>query len=118
MRRYYVLFSLAVIVVVFSYCSGSKKAASKKEVTKMSYENNLQTVLTTQCGPCHIPEMGGRKKSYDNYANVKSDIDDIIRRIELNPAERGFMPFKKTEKLSDSTIALFKQWKTDGMLEK
>jgi hypothetical protein len=36
----------------------------------------------------------------------------------LNPGERGFMPFKKTAKLSDSTIAVFKQWKEDGLGEK
>ena len=41
----------------------------------------------------------------------------MIRRIELNPTDKGFMPFRKTEKLSDSTIAVFKQWKADGMLE-
>ena len=84
----------------------------------MVYENSLQTLIVGNCSPCHVPQKGGQKKSYDNYTNVKADIDEIIRRIELNPGERGFMPFKKTEKLGDSTVAVFKQWKADGMLEK
>lgn len=119
MKSYSVLFLLIVTVLVFSYCSSSKKsAASKAETLQVSYANNVQTLIVGNCSPCHIPEKGGRKKAYDNYANVKTDIDEIIRRIELNPHEKGFMPFKKTEKLNDSTIALFKEWKDNGLLEK
>lgn len=116
MRKYAVLSSLAVVAIVFSYCSGSKKAA--KADSKLSYENSVHSTIVGYCSPCHIPEKGGKKKAYDNYANVKEDIDEIIRRMELNPTEKGFMPFKKTEKLSDSTIAVFKKWKEDGLLEK
>ena len=117
MKRYYVLVLLIATAIIFSYCSSSKKA-SKSPPPKMVFENSLQTLIVGNCSPCHIPQKGGQKKAYDNYANVKADIDDIIRRIELSPTERGFMPFRKTEKLSDSTIAVFKQWKADGLLEK
>lgn len=95
MKRYFVLSLLAATAIIFSYCSGSKKAASKKESAKVVYENSLQTLIVGNCSPCHIPAKGGQKKSYDNFTNVKADIDDIIRRIELNPTDRGFMPFKK-----------------------
>ena len=119
MKRYSVLFLLVVTVFVFSYCGSSKKAAnSTKESSKLAYESSIQTLIVGNCSPCHIPEKGGRKKAYDNYANVKADIDEIVRRMELDPHEKGFMPLKKTEKLSDSTIAVFKQWKEDGLLEK
>ena len=119
MKSYSVLFLLISMALVFSYCSSSKKStASKAETPKLSYASNVQTVIVGYCSPCHIPEKGGRKKAYDNYANVKTDIDEIIRRIELDPHEKGFMPLKKTEKLSDSTIAVFKQWKDEGLLEK
>ncbi|MFC0771465.1 hypothetical protein [Terrimonas alba] len=116
MRKYAVLLLLAVVTIVFSYCSGAKKAA--KAAPKLSYENSVHSTIVGYCSPCHIPEKGGKKKAYDNYANVKADIDEIIRRMELSPTEKGFMPFKKTEKLSDSTIAVFKKWKEDGLLEK
>ena len=63
------------------------------------------------------PANGGRKKDYTSFAAVQADIDEIIKRVNLNPGERGFMPFKGN-KLSDSTIAVFTKWKADGLLEK
>lgn len=102
--------------IILSNCTSSKKTTTTAAV-KSTYEANMTSVLTTHCTPCHFPAKGGNKRPYDNYANVKSDIDEIIRRIELNPGDRGFMPFKHP-RLSDSTIAVFKQWKADGMVEK
>lgn len=116
MKRYYVLSTLIVMAIVFAYCSGPKKAMAAP-VPKMTYAGNLEAVIMANCSPCHIPSKGGNKKPYDNFASVKTDIDDMIRRIELNPGERGFMPQKRS-KLSDSTIAIFKQWRSDGLIEK
>jgi len=119
MKVYFSFFLLVLTALVFSYCSSSKKAtASKTEMPKPSYENSIQTLVVGNCSPCHIPEKGGKKKAYITYTSVKEDIDEIIRRIELSPHERGFMPFKATEKLNDSTIVVFKQWKDNGLLEK
>jgi hypothetical protein len=55
-------------------------------------------VIAGNCTPV-IFHQKGNKKPYDNYANVKADIDEMLRRIQLNPTDKGFMPFKKTEKL-------------------
>lgn len=106
-----------IVAIVFANCNPSKKIANVPP-PKLTYETNLQAVIMANCVPCHIPAKGGFKKAYDNYTNVKTDIDEMIRRIELNPAEKGFMPFKKTAKLSDSVVAVFKQWRADGLLEK
>jgi len=116
MKRYSVLvLILALTVLMFSYCKTSKKAQAA-EPPKVAYKDGLHTVIMANCSPCHIPEKGGNKKAYDNYTNTKADIDEILRRIQLNPGEKGFMPFRK-DKLNDSTIAVFKQWKDQGMLE-
>jgi hypothetical protein len=119
------LFFLSMIVatsLVLVYCNPSKKVAAVpaeevKPVPKSTYESGVATLVVSNCSPCHIAGKGN-KKPYDNYANLKTDIDEVIRRMELSPTERGFMPFRKAAKLSDSTIAVFKQWKTDGLLEK
>jgi mono/diheme cytochrome c family protein len=116
MKKVLILGGLISAVLVFSNCNQTKKIAATP-AAKSTYEAHLSSVIMSNCSPCHIPAKGGNKKAYDNYANVKTDIDEIIRRIELNPTDRGFMPFKKA-KLSDSTINAFKQWRTDGMLEK
>ncbi len=119
MKKLFLFLTITGSVFVLSNCGPSKKAATLPEpppVAKTTYETHMTTVIQANCSPCHIPAKSGNKKAYDNFANVKSDIDEIIRRIELNPGERGFMPFRKPAKLSDSTINVFKQWKTDGML--
>ena len=117
MKKYFQFSAIAVMVLIFANCGSSKKATAIV-VPKLNYETNMQVVIASNCSPCHIPSKGGNKRPYDNFANVKADIDEIIRRIELTPGEKGFMPFKKNAKLSDSTIAVFKQWKKDGLLEK
>lgn len=120
MKKLSILFVSGALLFALSNCGPSKKATAEEmppPPAKTTYSGNLSTVVMDNCAPCHIPAKGGRKKPYDNFVNVKADIDDIIRRIELSPNERGFMPFKKTERLSDSVINVFKQWKADGMLE-
>ncbi|MFI5129167.1 MAG: hypothetical protein ACHQFX_04220 [Chitinophagales bacterium] len=112
MKKIFVLTGLIATAVVFYNCHGSKKAAA---TPKLTYNTNLKTVIETSCSPCHIAGKGN-KKPFDNYANVKTDIDEMIRRIELKPEDKGFMPFKNP-KLPDATIAIFKQWKADGSLE-
>jgi hypothetical protein len=122
MKKIYVFAGMAVLALGLTYCSSSKKAARKAAETaaavpKTTYTANVSTVIAGNCAPCHIPSKGGNKKPYDNYANVKADIDEMIRRIELNPTDRGFMPFKKTERLPADVIAVFKKFKEDGALE-
>ncbi len=116
MRKILILAGIIATVFIFTNCNPSKKATAST-APKSTYEANVSSVIMSKCTPCHIPVKGGNKKAYDNYANVKTDIDEIIRRIELNPGEKGFMPFKHP-KLSADTIAIFKQWKTDGAIEK
>ena len=117
MKKVFVFAILAIAVIIFSNCHGSKKVTSSIPVVKLNYQTNIQTLIAANCTPCHFPAKGGNKKPFDTYTGAQANIDDMIRRIELNPADKGFMPFKKA-KLNDSTIAQFKQWKVDGLLEK
>jgi hypothetical protein len=119
MKKLTVVATIAVIVLVFSYCTHTKKASASAPpvAAKTTYENDIKPLIMGKCAPCHIPASGGNKKAYDSYAAAKEDIDDMIHRITLNPGEHGFMPARKP-KLSDSTIAVFKQWKADGLTEK
>jgi hypothetical protein len=116
MKQLLAVTAICTAIIIFSNCNPAKKATATAP-PKSTYEINVQTLVMKDCVPCHVPAKGGRKKAYDNYANVKADIDEIIRRIELNPGDRGFMPFKGN-KLNDSTITAWKQWKNEGLLEK
>lgn len=116
MKKAISLFTILAAALVLANCSSSKKASAAKR-PPVTY-GDLSTVIAANCSPCHITAQGGKKKPYDNLANVKADIDDIIKRIEMNPGDKGFMPFRKQQKLSDSVITVFRNWKADGMLEK
>jgi hypothetical protein len=116
MKKLYVLGTLIAGALVFSYCSSTKKAAAVP-IPKISYQANIAPLLEANCAPCHFPNKGGNKKALDSYATTVAQYDDLLRRISLNPTDRGFMPNRKP-KLSDSTINVIKQWKLDGMLEK
>ncbi|NOT52642.1 MAG: hypothetical protein HOP10_15370 [Chitinophagaceae bacterium] len=121
MKKLLVLSTVVIGAVIFSNCNPGKKVtdgADAPVAAKSTYFGNLSAVIEANCTPCHIPGKGGRKKAYDNYANVKTDINEMIKRMELNPTDRGFMPFKGTAKLPDSTINAFKKWRDDGLLEK
>jgi uncharacterized membrane protein len=90
--------------------AGEPAAAKAPAVT---YTANVQTLIQAKCTPCHIPANGGRKKAFDNYDSTKKYVDDIVRRVQLEPAVRGFMPFKNPP-LAAEEIALLKKWQEDG----
>lgn len=114
---------IGVSVILFSKCHSTKKSMKGVSTTdttamaaKVSYSSDVKSIVATNCSPCHIPDKGGNKKALDNYDAVKANIDSMIARIERNPGDNGFMPFKRP-KLSDSTINLFKQWRDLSMPE-
>jgi hypothetical protein len=115
MKKYFALAAIMIVVIVFSNCHGSRKAA-ETSIPKLSYDAHIQSLVANNCTPCHFPAKGGNKKPFDSYEAVKNNIDSMIARIELNPGQKGFMPFKKA-KLSDSTINVFKQWRAGGMMK-
>lgn len=100
--------------LLFSYCGASRKAAdtSAKKPT-VTYSAQLMPLIESKCSPCHIPAKGGNKEALDNVASVRAHIDDIIRRIQLDPSDPKFMPKKKAP-LSKEEIAMFKKWKEEG----
>jgi len=115
MKKYLALAAMISGIVFLSNCKTSKKTTTEPVVVKTSYQTDVQNLVTTHCSPCHIPSKGGRIKALDTYDALKANIDDVIRRIELNPTDKGFRPFKHP-KLSDSTIAVFRKWRDDGLL--
>src|SRR5215213_5244123 len=92
---------LLVTAFTLQYCSSTRKA-SKAQEAKITYAANVQPLMVANCSPCHFPPKGN-KKAYDTYLAVKTDIDSILVRVNKNPNEKGFMPFKHP-KLPDSTI--------------
>ncbi|MCB0661984.1 MAG: hypothetical protein KDC24_04550 [Saprospiraceae bacterium] len=112
MRKLFIL-TLFCSFVVLPFCSVSKKTTT--DVNAVSYERDVAPIIAERCSPCHFPDKG-KKKFLDTYSAVKTNIDDIIGRIQLDPSKLEFMPFKsKKEPLSDSLIQVIVQWKEGGM---
>ena len=99
---------------IFQYCHSAKKA--QKAHPAVTYEANVQPIIAASCSPCHIPP-GGNKLALNSYAAASKNIDSMLVRIEKNPGDKGFMPFKHP-KLPDSTIQVFVNWKAGGLKEK
>jgi len=117
MKKIYVSSLMVMMAVLLSYCHTAKKAAAAPPATAaITYDKSIQPIVLNSCTPCHVPSKGGNKEALDNYDNAKKDIDGILRRIQLNPDEKGYMPAKHP-KLSDSDIAAFKQWKDSGLVK-
>jgi hypothetical protein len=115
MSKYITLSVIIIAGLIFSNCHSSKKA-EKAAVPKVTYQANISVLVAANCAPCHFPEKNGMKKPLNSYAAVKENIDSMLYRIQLNPTDKKFMPFKHN-KLNDSTIAVFKQWRNNGMPE-
>lgn len=110
MKKLLLLSVIASALIVFTQCRSAKNNVSKRTLT---YTADIQPLVADKCSPCHFPDKG-RVAPLNTYEKVKGNIDEILRRIQLNPGDKGFMPFKHP-KLSDSTINIFKQWKDDGL---
>ncbi len=115
MKQAVLILSTIALIVIFSYCSGTKKA-TQAAPPPITYDANVQQLVAEKCSPCHMPAKGGKKLPLDSYDAVKVNFDDILRRIQLNPGDHGFMPFKNP-KLSDSAIQVFKSWQSEGFIK-
>lgn len=102
--------SALCLLFLFQYCGTAKKAQATNAV---SYNQDVHPIIMNSCSPCHT---GGKQKSLNNYAAASGEIDEILTRIQKNPGEKGFMPFRH-DKLPDSTIAVFVRWKEAGTPE-
>jgi nitrate/TMAO reductase-like tetraheme cytochrome c subunit len=121
MKKILIMAGVVAGISMLSNCHSAKKSAGKatapttvpSTAAAVTYHSNMESVIAANCSPCHFPSKGGNKTPFDTYDAAKSHLDSMIARIQLNPTDKGFMPFKRS-KLSDSTINLFKQWRESG----
>ena len=51
------------------------------------------------------------------YATTLKLGADILKRVEMEPTQRGFMPMRNP-KLAEPELAVIRKWVADGLLEK
>jgi hypothetical protein len=118
MKKYFTIAFVLATVIFLSNCHSAKKAQAEAATIKpkVTYETDMQGLVAVKCSPCHFPSKGGNKRPFDSYDAVHANIDSMIARIQLMPGQKGFMPFKG-QKLSDSVINVFKEWRAQGAIK-
>ena len=117
MKRLVIMTLLVTLVGLLQFCGSAKKIKTAAAGQPTTFEVNVLPIIKAKCAPCHIPPVG-TKKHLTDFAVVKEQADSILRRIHLNPGDKGFMPYRKSERLPDSLVQVFVQWKADGFREK
>ena len=127
MKSFLLIAFLVSSGMLISFNVDSSKRLKQVGDPPVTYETHIKQIISEKCSPCHIPSKGGNKESFETYRDVKSSLREIIERIERHPGQRGFMPLVRQERgfmpiletrLPDSLINLFRQWKTDSLLER
>ena len=125
MKKFFFATSI-LMFVVFVACSPKTAPTTTSTPTtepdspKMmatTFSGEVHPLILSKCSPCHLPSKGGFKANFEIYESAKKYGADMVMRIQLNPTDKGFMPFKH-DKLSPDEIDVFKKWVADGMQEK
>ena len=106
-------------VMVFIACSpkvsSSSSSTSDKKKTDANalYNSEVKSIVEAKCTPCHFPDQGGNKAALNSFDAVSGHISEMIERVQKNPDERGFMPFKsKKPPLTAAEIASLKAFQS------
>lgn len=109
-----------LLIIIVAACSkkitADQSVATAPAAKAMSYTITVKPLMEAKCTPCHFPSKRGFKANFENHASAKQFATDMVRRIELNTTDHGFMPLKNP-KLSAEEIAVFKNWVEGGMQE-
>lgn len=108
-------------VILLAACAKKQTAtastASTNATSATTYTAEVLPLIQSKCSPCHLPSKGGNKTNFEDYETTKKHAADIVRRIQMEPGQRGFMPAKH-DKLSADEIAVFKKWLDGNAAEK
>lgn len=79
----------------------------------ITYDTNIKSIMSNNCTNCHgSPTTSGAPMSLTTYNQVKSNINNIINRINNSTSpmpQSGLMPI--------ATRNIIQQWKDNGLLE-
>ena len=124
MKKRFILLVIAVVVVsalaVFRF--GSTKAASPTR-SEVSYANDVQPILESRCGKCHMGEFVSEGLHMDTYESLMEGSDhgpvivpgDAGESLLVQQLVKGKMP-KRGPKLTPAQIQIITDWIEAGAL--
>jgi hypothetical protein len=109
------LLALSAVIAVIVFACTPKAAPVQSNVPKTSFATDVNPIIQNNCSPCHIPSKGGRMANFDSYDSSKKYITSMIVRVQLDPSDVKFMPFKlKKPALTAAQIQTLKNWQLNG----
>jgi len=125
MKKQFILLAIAVVVVsafaVFRF--GSTNAAPSVK-TEVSYAKDVQPILESRCGKCHMGEFVSEGLHMDTYKSLMEGSDhgpvivpgDADKSLLIQKLEKGEMP-KRGPKLTPVQIQIITDWIEAGALD-
>lgn len=101
-------------LIIFGAASCAMFKSSAATESSVSYAQHIEPIMQAKCTPCHYPETG-KADMLNTYESVKRHANGILHRIQLDPSDSHYMPFKqKKPAVTTDEIALIQQWKAEG----
>ncbi len=108
--------SICIIIILVSVIACTKKMSPSNTAVKPDasafFVSTVKPIIEAKCTPCHVPDKGGSEDDFSSLENSAKHIDEMLVRVQLNPKDPKFMPFKmKNDPLTPAEIASLKEWK-------
>ena len=107
---------LAISIFIISACSTHKSSLDTYTSTmdrEVTFNKDIMPILDRSCLSCHSGDS--KLDHFDDMDEVKEEIGEIIERVELDPSNKKYMPYKQKQPgLSPEEIKLFKEWAVKG----
>ncbi|MBK9926764.1 MAG: cytochrome C [Anaerolineales bacterium] len=124
MKKQFILLAIAVVVVsaFVVFRSGPTNAAPSVK-TEVSYAKDVQPILESRCGKCHMGEFVSEGLHMDTYESLMEGSDhgpvivpgDAGKSLLVQKLAKGEMP-KRGPKLTPAQIQIITDWIEAGAL--
>ncbi|MCJ8155404.1 cytochrome c [Chryseobacterium sp. SSA4.19] len=111
MKKFIYIVSSAVLMAACESRTYEEISDTAPITEKITYNKDVKAIIETNCVACHSPGP----QALTNYNQVKSNIDNIIDRINRPNGDPGKMP--QGGSLSPAQINIITKWKADGLTE-
>lgn len=124
MKKQIILFILAALIVsAFAVIRGGSTKAAPSAKTNVSFTNDVQPLLESRCGTCHMGEYVNKDLHMDTYESLMEGSEsgpvilpgDAKHSLLVKKLIEGEMP-KRGPKLTPAQIQIITDWINTGAL--
>lgn len=105
------IISSAIILIACESRTYEEISDNTPITEQVTYNKDVKPIMDANCTMCHSPGP----QALTNYNQVKSNIDNIIDRINRPNGDPAKMP--QGGSLSPAQINIITKWKADGLTE-